>query len=605
MHPLTRICFVFLLFIATRQALAGGGPEYVLLVVNSRDAASKTVANYFIDARRVPVQNILYLDWKLGDSYISVDQFRNELLMPIQQFLQKRKLSGQIDCIVYSSGFPYGVHFNSDVPPQLVKHPLFAYPTGSLSGMTYLFGAVMTKDATKYGPVAWESNRYIRLREMKDGKVFELPQSPETQLREFSPHRPTKDQNIDPASIGSHGFRSWYGWGPKGELLEAGGSTYILSAMLGVTNGRGNSPREIVRYLRESPMADGTFPKGTIYFMENSDIRSNTRRPGFEMAVEQLGRLGVKAQIMPGTIPQRRADVQGLLSGTVDFNWQQSGSTILRGAICENLTSYSAMFDPNQGQTPCTEFLKLGATGTSGTVAEPYAQQGKFPHAMIQVHYARGCNLVESFYQSVYMPYQLLILGDPLCRPWANIPSVTVEGIDEKTPLKGVVKLRPSATLPRGGECDRFELIRDGQRLAACPAGGTLEIDTSKYTDGYHELRVVAFERGPIETQGAAVMGVQFNNFGRTIEFIAGPQRIAAGRKINASVKCADVDGVAIYHNGETVGTVTGSSGAVEIDSVKLGDGPVTLTASGWKAGKEVVSAQPVKLFIQNGIGSK
>ena len=41
---------------------------------------------------------------------------------------------------------------------------------------------------------------------------------------------------------------------------------------------------------------------------------------------------------------------------------------------------------------------------------------------MIQVHYARGCSLAEAFYQSVYAPYQLMIVGDPLCRPWANIP---------------------------------------------------------------------------------------------------------------------------------------------------------------------------------------
>lgn len=610
MHRYKRVLFLnclllALLALSARQAFAGGGSEFVLLVVNSRDPGSKTVANYYVDARRIPAHNILYLDWKLGDANISVDQFRNELLLPIHQFLQKRKLTDQIDCIIYSSGFPYGIDFNSDVPPQLAQHPFFAYPTGSLTGMTYLMGAVAARDATKYGPLGWQSNRYIRLRELRDGKIYELPLTPEHQLREFAPHRPTKDEYVDPSSIGSHGFRGWYGWGPKGELIEAGGASYVLSAMLGVTHGRGNSVREIVRYLRESPGADGTFPKGTIYFMENADIRSNTRKPGFEMAVHQLGQIGVKAQMIPGDIPQRRADVQGLLSGIADFNWAASGSTILRGAICENLTSYSAMFNPNQGQTPCTEFLRFGAAGTSGTVAEPYAQQGKFPHAMIQVHYARGCNLVESYYQSVYMPYQLLILGDPLCRPWANIPKVTVEGIDSSAPLKGVITLRPSATLLRGGECDRYELVVDGQRLAACAAGGTLELDSATCSDGYHEIRVVGFERSPIETQGIAVIDAQFDNFGHKIEFTAGPQRIAGGRKIRVSVKCSDVDGVGIEHNGQTVATITGTSGVVEVDSVALGDGPVTLTATGWKAGKPVVSSTPAKLFIQNGLGTK
>src|SRR5262249_12875939 len=159
------------------------------------------------------------------------------------------------------------------------------------------------------------------------------------------------------------------------------------------------------------------------------------------------------------------------------------------------------------------------------------------------------CNLVESFYQSVYMPYQLLILGDPLCRPWANIPKIKVEGVTENAPVKGMVVLRPSATLPRGGECDRFELVVDGQRLAACATGGKLELDSAKCSDGYHEIRVVGFERSPIETQGAAIIDAQFDNFGRKIEFTADPQRIAGGRKIRASVSCANVDGVGIEHN--------------------------------------------------------
>ena len=80
-------------------------------------------------------------------------------------------------------------------------------------------------------------------------------------------------------------------------------------------------------------------------------------------------------------------------------------------------------------QTPLSEFLRYGAAGASGTVTEPYAIAEKFPHPMLQVHYARGCTLAEAFYQSVCGPYQLLIVGDPLCRPWANIPKVTVAGL--------------------------------------------------------------------------------------------------------------------------------------------------------------------------------
>ena len=107
----------------------------------------------------------------------------------------------------------------------------------------------------------------------------------------------------------------------------------MLSAALGVTFGRGNTVGEIVRYLEASPKADGSAPAGTIYFMENSDIRSNTRAPGFHMAVEQLKQLKVAAQIEKGDIPKGKTDVQGLLCGVATFDWNSSRSTIRPGAV--------------------------------------------------------------------------------------------------------------------------------------------------------------------------------------------------------------------------------------------------------------------------------
>jgi hypothetical protein len=257
------------------------------------------------------------------------------------------------------------------------------------------------------------------------------------------------------------------------------------------------------------------------------------------------------------------------------------------------------------GQTVCTEFLKYGAAGTSGTVAEPYAQQNKFPHAMIQVHYARGCSLAEAFYQSIYMPYQLLIIGDPLCRPWADIPKIKVAGINAEGPIKGAVALTPTAEFAGKGKCDRFELILDGQRIASCAAGGTLQFDSAKYGDGFHELRVVGFDSGPIETQGVATMVTTFDNFGRTIDFTAGPAHVAAGRPIQVSAKCPGAQGIAVYQNGRLLARIPGQSGTAKIDSLPLGDGPVTLTASGWSEGKEIVFAKPIKLFVQSGAVGK
>ena len=612
--------------------LAGGGPENVVLVVNSASAASQTVANQFIALRHIPPLNVVYLDWSdtaakgKADHFpqsVKLDQFREKILRPILQTITQRKLGDQVDYIVYSADFPWAVDFQADMPAHWNNQTISNL--GSLSGMTYLAYAVMSKDVAGYlgnSAVLFTSNRYMRLRENWKGTTYEVPVDRSGLIlgdAMNSPpgtdHAPQPVQGaVNLSSVGSHGFRNWYGWGAKGELIEGGGSRYLLSTMLGVIDsgpppaGRGNSIEEIERYLKQSAAADGTMPKGTIYFMANPDVRYTTRRPPVEMVVDQLKQLGINAVIEQGDIPRNKPDVQGLLAGVADFNWKDSGSKILPGAICETLTSWAGNFDRKE-QTPLTEFLRYGAAGSSGTVTEPLAYQNKFPYATIQLHYARGCSLAESFYQSVYAPYQLLIVGDPLCRPWANIPEVTVgdattgDELRAGAVLKGKVSLRPAAKLPRPGKADRFELFVDGLRTDVTNADDPLQLDTAQYADGDHDLRVVGIENSAIESQGRATIPVRFSNYGRSMKFAVSPERVVrSGDKITLSAEAPGVRGVAFYQNARVVGKFEGEKGEITVDSRMFGDGPITLSAIGWGAGGAVdtsVYSTPIQLTIE------
>ena len=69
------------------------------------------------------------------------------------------------------------------------------------------------------------------------------------------------------------GFRSVYQWTQQGENSQDGVLRYMLSTVLAVTSGRGNSVKEALNSLRRSVAADATHPQGTIYFMENGDVR--------------------------------------------------------------------------------------------------------------------------------------------------------------------------------------------------------------------------------------------------------------------------------------------------------------------------------------------
>ena len=378
-------------------------------------------------------------------------------------------------------------------------------------------------------------------------------------------------------------FKSTDAWSRTGMLAEPFlGRRYLLSTVLGVTSGRGNSVREALESLRRSAAADGTAPKGTVYFMRNGDIRSKTREWAFASAAARLNELGIAAEVIDGVLPQGKADVAGAVIGIAGFDWMASGSTILPGAICEHLTSTGGVMSQNAGQTPLTEFIRYGAAGASGTVTEPMAIQAKFPMPFMHVHYARGCSLAEAFYQSVAGPYQLLIVGDPLCRPWAKIPEVTVEGVAPGATVKGVLKLQPAAKPRDGLDIARYELLLAGSRHGHCKPGGTLTLDTTTLADGYHDLRVVAVTADVIQTQGHLVLPIIVNNRGQAVE-VTGPaaRQVVWAEPLKLRARLAGARQLRFLHHGRVLATIEGEEGDAEIDTRRLGLGPVRIDVTG------------------------
>jgi hypothetical protein len=546
-------------------ARAGGGPENVLLVVNPRSWASLTIANHFIRLRQLPAANVLYLDWPSNPEQTDVESFRQKLLTPIFAAIDERGLADHIDYIVYSCDFPWSVDARQELGP-LKLQPYFD-AVCSLTGVTYLWPLVQTR---KPEFVAMDSNRYVR------------PQEPA------------------PGVAATHGFHSWYGWGNDGMLLEAGGQHYMLSVMLGVTSGRGNSVAEVISYLERSAAADGTQPTGTIYYAHNADVRSVTRQLYVSDALRDLKALGVKAEVVQGQTPRLKQDVQGLMVGAADFDWQKAFSTILPGAICEHLTSTGGNLVESAGQTPFTEWLRHGAAGSSGAVVEPYAIAAKFPTPQIHVHYARGCSLAEAFYQSVAAPFQLLIVGDPLCRPWAKIPQLELSGIQPDATVHGNLELLPSVS-DGSGSVDRFEWYMDARHMATSAPGKKVTLDTQRLVDGYHELRVVAATTDAIETQGRCIVPLVVDNEGQSIDLVASPaDKVRWGEKLVLRINAPKASAAVVRHGTRVLGKVAGPAGTLSIDPQSLGAGPVTIDALAiGPDGSPICRSRPCELLIE------
>jgi len=282
------------------------------------------------------------------------------------------------------------------------------------------------------------------------------------------------------------------GW-PNGNVQQ--GQRYTLSTVLAVTGKNQSSVEDSIARLESSAKADGTNPAGLVYFADHRDVRSKTRRGQFKSAVAELKSLGCEATIGSGIYPRNSGRVIGATLGSAAPKWKNSRSRFLPGAICDNFTSYGGWWQKT-GQTQLSEFLDVGAAGACGMVCEPYAIAAKFPSSRWHAHYARGCTLVESYYQSVAGPFQLLMVGDPLCCPFGDFPKFKVEGLRPDAIVKQDFELEIQA-VEDGPAIRSYGMYYDGvfQTTIKHPSRFKIAIDQMK--DGVHEIRIVGVADTP------------------------------------------------------------------------------------------------------------
>ena len=248
---------VLMIFGWATAALAGGGPEGVLLVVNPQSPSSLTIANHYARLHNsAPARALSSLGSGKAPT-TDIDTFRRQILIPVLQAIENQRLAGQIDYVVYSSDFPWWINVGSDIvkvmeslagasppatpsssgkpatpPPNPPKPewPIVLTGEGSPTGLTYLW-----QQATgKLPPIS-------------------ARKATATCVCRF-PNRTVAQPGFPRQSL----IRS------EGEMVAADGCSYFLSAMFGVTAGHGNRWTKSFVIWADAA-ADGTHPKKTIY----------------------------------------------------------------------------------------------------------------------------------------------------------------------------------------------------------------------------------------------------------------------------------------------------------------------------------------------------
>jgi len=515
------------------------------VVVNTESADSLAIANRYIQLRDIPASNVIYLKGIVDKESWNSRAFKQKILIPVLNAMEQRGIENQIDCVAYSAGFPTRIGFKPEMKTYLKqtgkKYSITQHaPWASITSLTYfhrnafsgrpdfleldanhfanprrmkiLANPFSGADATRYSTairqiatgdyeaatkslteltkkhpqqttVVYSLARSLALSGNKDEAIATLQQ-----VRSFGfAYRSVlvKDNAFagiksDPAfkqivnqmedlPDGLTATRTFSGqnyWAKNGWAsgTQDQGERYLLSSVLAVTGENQSTLKASLDRLKSSAAADGTAPKGNVYFADHKDVRSRTRKRQFSFAVAELKSLGRSASIGSVIYPENDSQVIGVTMGSPKPKWPASKSKFLPGAICDNFTSYGAWWE------------KTGQTAA------------KFPSARWHAHYARGTTLAESFFQSVTGPFQLLLIGDPLCCPFGKFPEFKVTGLKNgDTVTKDfILKLEPQAGSP---SIKHFDLYYDGVFLSKVANTNQIKIAIDDISAGYHEIR--------------------------------------------------------------------------------------------------------------------
>jgi len=268
----------------------------------------------------------------------------------------------------------------------------------------------------------------------------------------------------------------------------------LPSMMLGYTGKRGNTVQTIIRCLEKGAASDGTAPEGTVYFVTSDNVRSECRQWQYGMAQRELVAMGVKA-VITGKFPRGRNDIIGLMMGAAKVKPDQ-GNRYAAGCMAEHLTSAAAAFQ-SASQTKLSAWIDAGVTASAGTVTEPLSIWTKFPNAWFFVHYASGCCVMESFFQSIRCPLQILLVGEPLAQPWGPKGDLILSGLEDPN-VTGILEVGAEVRSEPEAHYGQFMFLLDGKMI---DTGGLLEFDTTTVDDGVHTLRAVGYRTGLVRSQ--------------------------------------------------------------------------------------------------------
>jgi uncharacterized protein (TIGR03790 family) len=465
-----------MLWLASAIAFAGGGPLDVLILFNGDAPDARSVAEYYGDQRSIPAdRRCAVTGVDPSTRSMAFADYQSTIQAAFRSCLAAASNADEIDYVVTVRGLPYridipdgystsleamlqvdGAADDAGVPLAGRPQSLRSYFLASFRNPAFVGGAFRSGDTRVDNP-------YSSWYQAGAGIVR-------------SDSLPWTFERSDPWSEGGFDFQ---------------GHLFVVTRLDGFDF---QDARDLVD---RAVSADGTFPVAELLCMRGADEARAARDPECEFVSRMLEDAGLPGVWLDAHDPALSGHtVAAYFTGTAELRAAIDGQTYVPGAIADNLTSTGA-YPENffcsadgatcpevEAQTSIARFVRAGVTGVHGTVNEPL--NNVFPAAGTLLLYSMGYNLGESyFFNTQFVYWQNLVLGDPLTTPYAERPQVVVP---DSVPAGEPIAI--SATHPDGVAALR--VVVDGEIVADDDVDAiTVALDGPPGT--VHEVLAIAY----------------------------------------------------------------------------------------------------------------
>jgi uncharacterized protein (TIGR03790 family) len=381
-------------------------PDEILIIANKDSAESMRIARYYCSKRGVPDKNILALPLGtyLNDT-ISRDDYEKQLAEPIRKRLLAPELLGTIRCLLTTYGVPIKVGGRGPLPNQENKLKELQESAEQEKKKNDQLKQNGAADSAK----GKQSSRRLAILQYQIDRITGKETSASV------------DSELSMVLYESYELYRWQPNMLKNDVMGLGFRTLMVSRL--------DSPSEQIAtgLVDKAIAAEKTGLKGIAY-IDSRGIAIGNLYGHYDQSLRNLAaytkahtELTVREERGPQLFAPDTCPKAAIYCGWYSLKKYVDAFDFVDGAIGYHIASFEAvnLHDPNSSQW-CPSMLRDGITATLGAVSEPYLHSFPEPRAFFAELYQGHCLVEAYYYTKPFNSWQLLLIGDPLYKPFKN-----------------------------------------------------------------------------------------------------------------------------------------------------------------------------------------